>query len=264
MCTLYSFDWVGGYTAGPRELTTLLRQRSRPYLFSNALPPPVVACASKVSVGLCDSILGTMYHRCIYQQLHTYIHSQVCLTIYTTKGWDRFNWAATPLKPYKVGNICYMMCRHDVLYFINLSLKHFFPTENGNFCENIQIQRPLSFRVLTRSRMPNRRTSQSKIDCVHCKGISLLNSTTAYSPSTPRKTPQANPTDETHVYNKIKRTTIWFCGGGGSGSLCRVRIFISNLLRATIFIFIQLQNRPFILRYSLFESDGCRIIYLFS
>ena len=27
-------------------------------------------------------------------------------------------------------------------------------------------------------------------------------------------------------------------------------------------ISIQLQKRPFILRYSLFESDGCRIIYL--
>ena len=38
----------GGYTAGPKELVTLLRQRSRPYLFSNSLPPPVVACASKV------------------------------------------------------------------------------------------------------------------------------------------------------------------------------------------------------------------------
>ena len=42
-----------------------------------------------------------------------------------------------------------------------LSLKHFFPTENGNFCENIQIQRPFSFHVLTRSRMPNRRTFQN-------------------------------------------------------------------------------------------------------
>ncbi|KAF0298075.1 2-amino-3-ketobutyrate coenzyme A ligase, mitochondrial [Amphibalanus amphitrite] len=39
---------AGGYTTGPRELTELLRQRSRPYLFSNSLPPPVVACASKV------------------------------------------------------------------------------------------------------------------------------------------------------------------------------------------------------------------------
>ncbi|XP_060560864.1 2-amino-3-ketobutyrate coenzyme A ligase, mitochondrial-like [Ruditapes philippinarum] len=38
---------AGGYTAGPKELVTLLRQRSRPYLFSNSLPPPVVACASK-------------------------------------------------------------------------------------------------------------------------------------------------------------------------------------------------------------------------
>ncbi|KAJ8299264.1 hypothetical protein KUTeg_023324 [Tegillarca granosa] len=38
---------AGGYTAGPQELVDLLRQRSRPYLFSNTLPPPVVACASK-------------------------------------------------------------------------------------------------------------------------------------------------------------------------------------------------------------------------
>lgn len=39
---------AGGYTTGPRELISLLRQRSRPYLFSNSLPPPVVAGASKV------------------------------------------------------------------------------------------------------------------------------------------------------------------------------------------------------------------------
>lgn len=39
---------AGGYTAGPRELVDLLRQRSRPYLFSNSLPPPVVAGASRV------------------------------------------------------------------------------------------------------------------------------------------------------------------------------------------------------------------------
>ena len=35
----------GGYTAARRELVDLLRQRSRPYLFSNALAPPVVAGA---------------------------------------------------------------------------------------------------------------------------------------------------------------------------------------------------------------------------
>jgi len=39
---------AGGYTTGPKELIDLLRQRSRPYLFSNSLPPPVVATASKV------------------------------------------------------------------------------------------------------------------------------------------------------------------------------------------------------------------------
>lgn len=39
---------AGGYTTGPQELVDLLRQKSRPYLFSNSLPPPVVAAASKV------------------------------------------------------------------------------------------------------------------------------------------------------------------------------------------------------------------------
>ena len=38
----------GGYTTGSKQLITLLRQRSRPYSFSNSLPPPVVASASKV------------------------------------------------------------------------------------------------------------------------------------------------------------------------------------------------------------------------
>ena len=96
--------------------------------------------------------------------------------IYTIKGRDRFHLAATPLKPYKVGNICYMTYRYSVLYFLNLSLKHFFPAENGNFCENFQIQRPLSFRVLMHTPMPNGRTCQSKIeDIVHFKCTSLLN-----------------------------------------------------------------------------------------
>jgi glycine C-acetyltransferase len=39
---------AGGYTTGSKELISLLRQRSRPYLFSNSLPPAVVAAASKV------------------------------------------------------------------------------------------------------------------------------------------------------------------------------------------------------------------------
>jgi glycine C-acetyltransferase len=38
----------GGYTSGRREIVELLRQRSRPYLFSNALPPAVVAASLRV------------------------------------------------------------------------------------------------------------------------------------------------------------------------------------------------------------------------
>ena len=34
---------VGGFTTGKKEIIDLLRQRSRPYLFSNSLPPMVVA-----------------------------------------------------------------------------------------------------------------------------------------------------------------------------------------------------------------------------
>ncbi|GAB2492049.1 glycine C-acetyltransferase [Arenimonas alkanexedens] len=39
---------LGGFTTGRREVVELLRQRSRPYLFSNSLPPHVVAAGSKV------------------------------------------------------------------------------------------------------------------------------------------------------------------------------------------------------------------------
>jgi glycine C-acetyltransferase len=38
---------AGGYTSGRREVIELLRQRSRPYLFSNSLPPPVVGASLK-------------------------------------------------------------------------------------------------------------------------------------------------------------------------------------------------------------------------
>ncbi|MCA8982877.1 MAG: glycine C-acetyltransferase [Planctomycetaceae bacterium] len=37
----------GGYTAGSREMIDWLRQRSRPYLFSNSLAPPIVGASLK-------------------------------------------------------------------------------------------------------------------------------------------------------------------------------------------------------------------------
>ncbi len=39
---------IGGYIAGPQAVIDLLRQRARPYLFSNALPPSVVAAGIEV------------------------------------------------------------------------------------------------------------------------------------------------------------------------------------------------------------------------
>lgn len=39
---------LGGFTTGPREVIDLLRQRSRPYLFSNALPPAVLGATIAV------------------------------------------------------------------------------------------------------------------------------------------------------------------------------------------------------------------------
>jgi glycine C-acetyltransferase len=38
----------GGFTTGRQEVVDLLRQRSRPYLFSNTLPPPLVAAGIRV------------------------------------------------------------------------------------------------------------------------------------------------------------------------------------------------------------------------
>ncbi len=39
---------LGGFTTGPKNVIEMLRQRSRPYLFSNTLPPAVVAASLKV------------------------------------------------------------------------------------------------------------------------------------------------------------------------------------------------------------------------
>ncbi|HET7466568.1 MAG TPA: glycine C-acetyltransferase [Candidatus Dormibacteraeota bacterium] len=38
----------GGYVSGRREIVAMLRQRSRPYLFSNSVAPPIVAASLKV------------------------------------------------------------------------------------------------------------------------------------------------------------------------------------------------------------------------
>ena len=39
---------TGGYTSGPKQVVDILRQRSRPYLFSNSLAPPVAGASLEV------------------------------------------------------------------------------------------------------------------------------------------------------------------------------------------------------------------------
>ena len=44
----------GGYTSGKKEVVEWLRQRSRPYLFSNSVAPPIVAAAQKAFAMMAD------------------------------------------------------------------------------------------------------------------------------------------------------------------------------------------------------------------
>ncbi|MCC6620172.1 MAG: glycine C-acetyltransferase [Deltaproteobacteria bacterium] len=60
----------GGYVAGPRELVAWLRQRSRPYLFSNSLAP-AIAAASIVVLDLLASdeggaVRARLFDNCLY------------------------------------------------------------------------------------------------------------------------------------------------------------------------------------------------------
>jgi glycine C-acetyltransferase len=46
---------VGGFTTGRKEIIDMLRQRSRPYLFSNSIPPSVVGASIEVFKMLAES-----------------------------------------------------------------------------------------------------------------------------------------------------------------------------------------------------------------
>jgi len=59
---------LGGYIAGPQPVVDLLRQRARPYLFSNALPPAVVgaALAALEIVEAADDLRAQLFHNAAY------------------------------------------------------------------------------------------------------------------------------------------------------------------------------------------------------
>jgi len=56
---------AGGYTAGRKEIVELLRQRSRPYLFSNAVPPSIAAATIKTL-----ELLGGEEGRTMRERVH--------------------------------------------------------------------------------------------------------------------------------------------------------------------------------------------------
>ncbi|MBL8561605.1 MAG: glycine C-acetyltransferase [Gemmobacter sp.] len=59
---------LGGYIAGPQPVIDLLRQRARPYLFSNALPPAVVAAglAALEIVEAADDLRAQLFENARY------------------------------------------------------------------------------------------------------------------------------------------------------------------------------------------------------
>ncbi|AET68598.1 2-amino-3-ketobutyrate coenzyme A ligase [Desulfosporosinus orientis DSM 765] len=63
----------GGYTSGKKEIIQLLRQRSRPYLFSNTLAPSITAAAIKTLDMLKSS---TVYRDKVHENAH-YFREQI-------------------------------------------------------------------------------------------------------------------------------------------------------------------------------------------
>jgi glycine C-acetyltransferase len=59
---------TGGFTTGRAEIVELLRQRSRPYLFSNALPPSVAAGALRALalVAQGDALRATLHENAAF------------------------------------------------------------------------------------------------------------------------------------------------------------------------------------------------------
>jgi len=66
----------GGYTSGKKEIIQLLRQRSRPYLFSNTLAPSIAAASIKTLDMLSDS---TVYRDKVHENTQ-YFREQIAET----------------------------------------------------------------------------------------------------------------------------------------------------------------------------------------
>jgi len=95
----------GGYTVGPKPLIDLLRQRSRPYLFSNSLPPPVVGCATRAV----ELLLASNE---ISQSMVAKTMRCVCVCV----GWGCCGLCASPRPSGENGSVSLQMCFSYLLF----------------------------------------------------------------------------------------------------------------------------------------------------
>ena len=75
---------MGGYTTGKKEIIELLRQRSRPYLFSNSLAPAIVGASNKVF----DILSSTTELRDILEENTKYFKDRILAAGFDIKPGD--------------------------------------------------------------------------------------------------------------------------------------------------------------------------------
>ncbi|GAB5416554.1 MAG: glycine C-acetyltransferase [Crocinitomicaceae bacterium] len=75
---------MGGYTTGPKEIIDMLRQKSRPYLFSNSLAPSIVGASNKVF----DILSSTTELRDTLEENTTYFKDQIVAAGFDIKPGD--------------------------------------------------------------------------------------------------------------------------------------------------------------------------------
>lgn len=84
----------GGYTSGPKEIIEILRQRSRPYLFSNSIMPAIAAATLKVL----DILEGSTEYRDRVETNAQYFRKAMTEAGFTISGKDH------PISPVMLGD----------------------------------------------------------------------------------------------------------------------------------------------------------------
>ena len=97
----------GGYVAARREVVDMLRQRSRPYLFSNSLAPSIVA-ASLAVLTLLDSEEGAGLRRQLHDNAAQFRREMAALGFSLVPG-------AHPIVPVMLGDAELATCMADAL-----------------------------------------------------------------------------------------------------------------------------------------------------